>query len=126
MQDRDYHELGDQDLRDRLERQRRVNLPEGAKELPQPGSIKGEVTNLQEPVTEADTPVRQGAAIGGLTIAPPTVSFVQLPDGRQQYIVELRQGDYEKLVMADRPAVLDFIVNAIRTGLAKLWSLPTA
>lgn len=119
MQDRDYHELFD------AEQKRVMNLHKlaDAKELPMPASIKGEVTNLKEPVTEGGAAIRQGAALGGRLGAGPTLTFQQLPDGRSFYTVELPAGAYDAMTMADRQALLDGVLADIRARLAKLWSI---
>jgi hypothetical protein len=138
MQDRDYHELGDDEIRrKRAERERAIQRPPGEpiKDLLPPKSVPASEIGPSGPsvdeigdesITASGQSVRQGATLGGLLINPPEVTYSQLPDGRMFFTVELKPGDYEKLVLADRSALLDSIVGTIRAGFAKLWSLPTA
>lgn len=118
MADRDYHELGDKDLRDRLAKRK----PADAKELPQPAGI--EKKELPQPRDAEIRELASGPAWKGSLPTPGTnVTFSQLPDGRMFFTVELPAGGYEKLMMADRQALLDAAVAQIRAQLATLWSI---
>ena len=88
-----------------------------------PASVRGEVTNLREPVTDGGATIRQGAAIGGRLGTGPSLTFSQLPDGRMFYTIELPAGAYESMLLADRQALLDGIMTDLRAQLAQLWSL---
>jgi hypothetical protein len=138
MQDRDYHELEDAERRRiRADRERAIQRPPGQpiNDLRVPDSVPPEEIGPSGPsldeiadenITASGQPVRQGASIGGWKGPPPSISFAQQADGRMFFTIELGPGDYEKLVMADRAALLDHFTGTIRSTLAKLWSLPTA
>lgn len=114
MQDRDYHELGNSRLA--------KSKPADAKELPQPAGI--EKKELPQPRDAEIRELASGPAwSGAFPAAGANVTFSQLPDGRMFFTVELPAGAYEKMVLADRQALLAAAVAQIRGQLAKLWSI---
>lgn len=123
MADRDYHELGDADLRRRFQL---GGKPADAKELPQPKGLDSKEVGGRFDVGVDPEQFDRALAEAGLVSVPvpgANVTFSQLPDGRMFFTVELPAGAYENLLLADRQALLDGVLADLRARLTTLWSL---
>ncbi len=143
--DRDYHELGDEDLRKRLAQTRQEAKPAEiidvfcaicgkTKGVHDDGLVKGHDFQLAKEVggvaqiANDYIPVGEKWEIGTQRGAPvlgrnPEMSYSQLLDGRQAFTFTLPAGLYDDMKMADRAVLLDNLTELFRTNLARMMSI---